>query len=315
MKSSDLWIVGTGPMAVEYVPILIDLGESFTVIGRGKGSADAFFAKTGIATKVGGLRRALEDYGPPKNAIVAVGIEDLVDTAKLLLKAGTTNILLEKPGALSLDDIASLGDLSEKTDALVVVGYNRRFFQAIIEARKIINRDGGLQSISFDFTEWDHVIRPLKKPKKVKDLWVISNSSHVIDLAFSIAGEPLDWNCWTSGSLDWHPTASRFCGGGMTDKGVMFSYLSDWQAPGRWGLELMTRKSRLILRPMETLKKIKLGSSQIETIKLSSDLDTKYKPGLFEQTKAFLSEDRSLSCTLAEQARNLKIYQQMANYK
>ena len=51
-------------------------------------------------------------------------------------------------------------------------------------------------------------------------------------------------------------------------KGAMFSYFADWEAPGRWGLEVLTRKRRLIFRPMEQLQVMPLGSVKIDSVEL-----------------------------------------------
>jgi hypothetical protein len=144
----------------------------------------------------------------------------------------------------------------------------------------------------------------------------MGNSSHVIDLAFHLCGKPKDWKCWHKGKgvIDWHPTSARFCGSGITDRGVMFSYLSDWQAPGRWGLELMTAKRRFILRPMEKLQVVKLGSVLIQFIEPENKIDYNFKPGLFNQTKKFLEGDNYLMCPLSEQVKDMKVYNMMAGY-
>ena len=134
------------------------------------------------------------------------------------------------------------------------------------------------------------------------------------DLAFHLCGLPKDWNCWTAGTLDWHKASARFAGAGVTDQGVIFSYLSDWEAPGRWGIEIMTRKKRLIFRPMEKLHLIPLGSITIEPVKIEDKLDREFKPGLFRQTKAFLQKDSSHFCTIEEQVRNAVIYEKIAGY-
>ena len=94
----------------------------------------------------------------------------------------------------------------------------------------------------------------------------------------------------------------------------MFSYLSDWQAPGRWGLELMTAKRRFILRPMEQLQVIRLGSILVESVKPTNQIDKDFKPGLFQQTKNFLERKDSLFCSLSEQSENIKTYSKMAGY-
>ena len=198
----------------------------------------------------------------------------------------------------------------------VYIAYNRRFYHSVEQLRRFVAEDGGLLSMNFDFTEWGHIIKDVQTIPELKNYWLMGNSSHVIDLAFHLCGKPKDWKFWHKGKgvIDWHPASARFCGSGITDRGVMFSYLSDWQAPGRWGLELMTAKRRFILRPMEKLQVVKLGSVLIQSIEPENKIDNDFKPGLFNQTKKFLEEDNSLMCSLSEQVKDIKIYYMMAGY-
>ena len=74
----------------------------------------------------------------------------------------------------------------------------------------------------------------------------------------------------------------------------------------------MTRKRRLIFRPMEQLQVTSLGSVKVESVELSDQLDEDFKPGLFRQTQAFLNDDMSRFCTLFEQVNHAKLYSQIA---
>ena len=179
--------------------------------------------------------------------------------------------------------------------------------------KKLINKDGGILSMNFEFTEMINRVKPYTRPRKVRERWLIANS-HVIDLAFHLSSKPKYWKCWHKGRFNWHPASARFCGSGITHKGVMFSYLSDWESPGSWGLELMTAKRRFILKPLEQLKVIQFGSTKIKNIKFQKKIDNNFKPGLYKQTKNFIEKDTSLFCTLSEQIENMKIFFKVAGY-
>ena len=97
----------------------------------------------------------------------------------------------------------------------------------------------------------------------------------------------------TSGSLAWHPVA-RFAGSGHTAKGVLFHYGADWTSAGRWGVEINTRRRRLILRPLEQIKIQRTGSFEIEDVMLEDDADKLLKPGFLAQLRAFLGRDDGL---------------------
>ena len=310
----SIWVIGAGPMAQDYAKVLLALEQSFVVIGRNESSALVFEENTGCPVTRGGLASALHNDEAPELAIVAVGVEQLASATEELIKAGTKRILLEKPGGLNLAEIDSLNQWAVEYGAEVLIAYNRRFYESVEQTRRYIDEDGGVLSAQFEFTERSHVIAPLQKAAGIKEHWVLGNSSHVIDLAFHLIGMPADWRSWCAGSLDWHPASARFAGAGVTEKGVMFSYVSDWEAPGRWGLEIMTRKRRLILRPMEKLQVTKLGNIAVEPVEATNTLDKDFKPGLYQQTKAFLAGGDTLFCPLSEQIRNVRIYSQMAGY-
>ena len=314
MTTQNLWLIGASTMAQDYALVLAALKQPFEIIGRGEKSAVLFEKAVGKKVRTGGLKANLKRDIAPKTAIVAVGIEELASVTEELIHAGTKRVLLEKPGALNLEEIYSLNSLAKIKNVEIFIAYNRRFYHSVQQLKKFIIEDKGILSFNFEFTEWSHIIKPLKKDFGVKDNWLVGNSSHVIDLAFHLCGKPNDWKCWHRGSLDWHPASARFCGSGITDKGVMFSYGSDWQAPGSWGLEFLTAQRRFILKPMEKLQVIKQGSTLVEMINPENQIDKDFKPGLFQQTKNFLEKKDNLFCSLSEQSENIKIYSKMAGY-
>lgn len=310
----SIWLIGAGPHAQEYAKVLVDLGVPFDVVGRGAGSARTFEANTGKSVITGGLGSALKTRAAPAVAIIAASFEQLADTALALVLAGTKRILLEKPGGITVAELTNVSQLAHGHGAQVWVGYSRRFYASTKAAREMIAEDGGPVSCNFEFTEWSHQIEPMPLPPQVKNAWVIANSSHVIDLAFHLCGLPREWKGWHSGTMTWHEAAARYAGAGITDKDVMFSYHADWQAPGRWSVEVLTRKRRLIFRPMEQLQVTSLASIAVEKVHLDDELDIRFKPGLYRQTQAFLSQDERYFCTVEAQLMHAKIYSEMAGY-
>lgn len=287
--SDKIWLIGAGNMAVEYAKILHAQGVPFEVIGRNTNSAMIFTQKTGVPVNIGGLSEQLKkDIKIPLTAIVAVGAEALADVTIQLLRHGVKRILVEKPAGLNLSQIKQVAGTAEKYAAKVFVAYNRRFYASVLKAKEIIDDDGGVSSFNFEFTEWSHAIAPLKKAVGVKEAWFLANSTHVVDLAFYLGGKPKAMSCFTSGGVGWHPSASVFSGAGVTDTGALFSYQANWEAPGRWGAEFLTRKHRLILRPLEQLYIQHLGSTAVEKAELEDVLDVQFKPGLYCQVEAVL---------------------------
>ena len=313
MTGGGLWLVGSGPMAAAYASVLDDLERDFEVIGRGPTSATTFERSTGHPVRTGGVDQALQNGPVPEMAIVAVGVDQLAETARSLLLAGVSRVLLEKPGGLGAEQVGSVR--AAAGDASVVIAYNRRHHASVRSARRAIEEDGGATSFTFEVTEWPHATEPVQVGEAIRRRWFLAQSSHVVDLAFHLGGRPADWKSWTGGSLAWHQESARFAGAGVTDHGATFSYHGDWEGPGRWGLEVLTRRRRLVLQPLEQLRAMTLGSLEMEVVPPDDDLDLRFKPGVHRQTAAFLKGDDEVACLLADHEENLAVYETMAGYR
>ena len=311
-------LIGTGPMAIEYSKVLQAMNKKFIVVGRGSKSAELFKKQTGIIPELGGLDLYLKEKKLNKNtlAIIATGTETLMSIIHQLLKSGVEKILVEKPAAISIDELLENEQYLKHYENSIFVAYNRRFYASVIEAEKLIEEDGGLESMHFEFTEWAHTIEPLKKAIGVKRNWFFANSTHVVDLAFFIAGKPKILNSFSkSGKLDWHDK-TNFVGAGETEKGVLFSYISNWESAGRWGIELLTQNRRIYLKPMEDIHVQMKGSINVIKHEVDLSLDDKYKAGLYLQVEEFLSSFNDRLPTIKEHILNSKIiYHKILNTK
>jgi predicted dehydrogenase len=301
-------ILGAGEMAQDYAKVLQELSATFTVVGRSEAATEKFFKKTGIRALPNGLA-AWKTRNPIniEYAIIAVSVDELARTAIELMDFGIRNILLEKPGGLTPEEIQKVRDKAEKTGTRILIGYNRRFYASVQKAQEMIAEDGGVRSFSFDFTEWPHTF--CDDPRfsaEVKANWFLAMSSHVVDLAFFLGGKPKELKTFVAGGLGWHPSASSFTGAGITDKGALFSYHANWAAPGRWGIDISTEKHRFIFHPLEKLRIQKLKSISEEPVEIDDTLDTNFKPGLYLQTLGFLEgENRSNFIDINEHCNNV----------
>lgn len=299
-----IYLIGTGPMAQSYAQVLQNMGVPFAVIGRGITSAEKFEEVIGVKPFIGGLDRFLEDqnFSIDDYIIIATGTEALMPTLKKTLISGAGKVLVEKPAALSIQELLENKVFLSAHADKIFVAYNRRFYASVVEAMKLIEEDGGLESMHFEFTEWAHKIEPLLKASGVKENWFFANSTHVVDLAFFIAGKPHNWSAYAQkGHLSWHPK-TKFCGAGITERGVLFSYHSNWESAGRWGIELMTFRRKIILRPLEEIQIQTKGTTDIKPYKL--DLIDDSKPGLVGQVEAFLNSDTKHLISIGEHLEN-----------
>ena len=310
----NLWLIGSGKHAIDYDSVLQQLAVPYAVIGRGEKSADEFERITGTRVTRGGLTNTLITKSSPKSAIISLPVEDLYSAVVQLLGVECKKILVEKPGAIEIDQLRDIQALAYKNNSSVFVAYNRRYYESTRRCREIILDDGGVSSFTFEFTEWSETIEPLKISRKVKQKWVLANSSHVLDLAFHLGGFPRQISTYSKGSLDWHNSGVKYAGAGVTDKNATFSYNADWGAPGRWDLEVMTKNNRLIFKPLEEIKIIQKGSIDSNKLPLDDFLDKRFKPGLYAQVSAFINNDLKYMCTIEEQIKNVELYNKMAGY-
>ncbi len=311
----SVWLIGSGEMAQEYFKVLGALKKETLVIGRGVDSAKKFENATGKNVVVGGLEKFLATKPQVCSyAIVSTGVEVLAENAQLLINFGIKNILVEKPAGLNKEEIKRLANLALEKNANVYVAYNRRFYASVLKAEEIIKEDGGIHSFNFEFTEWSHVIENVPYAPGVKEKMFLANSTHVVDLAFYMGGRPKEISAFTSGHLSWHPSASIFSGAGVSETGALFNYQANWESAGRWSVEMLTNKHRLIFRPMEKLQIQKRGSVAIEFVECDYSMDEKFKPGLFLQVQSFMAKDSSRLCSIQQQVNMLDTYNKMASY-
>ena len=315
INQQTILLIGAGPMAIEYAKVLQRLKKQFIIIGRSEKSAQEFNKQTGLTPITGGLHKFLSSNSLPiRKAIVAVNEDQLGITTLELLKYGVASLLVEKPAGASFEEISKIKREAEIRKAKVFVAYNRRFYASVNKALEIIKNDGGVLSFNFDFTELSDRIEPLIKAPGVKANWFLHNSTHVIDLAFFLAGTPKTICSFTTGKLPWHPKASIFSGAGQTHKGVLFSYQANWDAPGRWAVEIFTKNNHLIFKPLEKLQVQPRGSFDVSFIEIDDKLDLEFKPGLFHEVSSFLGNHKNL-CTIEEQNEKLFFYKKILNDK
>lgn len=301
-----IWIIGASTIAREYAKVLNALGYEYRIIGRGEENARTTEKTLACKVITGGIDTFLSTMPEkPDAAIVATNLRSLAPSTIALIQYGVRRILCEKPGFLFPCECEKVVKTAEKSNAEVYLAYNRRFFASVLEAERIIMEDGGVKSFYFEFTEWGHVIEKYHKPQDELSNWFYANSSHVVDLAFYLGGSPRKLNTYTGGEISWHKPAI-YTGAGITDEGALFSYQANWNAPGRWGIEVLTHRHRLYLRPMENLQIQHIDSVAINPVEIDDHLDKKFKPGFYLETKAFLTRDTQKLCSIEEQYRHLK---------
>lgn len=301
-------------MGKEYAKVLNSLNMHYSVVCRSFESASKFNEEFGVMPIYGGIKKAIKKIEEkPDAAIVAVNVEFLSSIVCVLLDYGIKKILVEKPAGLNKNEILKIYKTSKTMGAEVYVAYNRRFYSSTEKALEIIKEDGGVSSFNFEFTEWGFQIEKTHHSIEVKENWLLANSTHVIDLAFFLGGYPKKMCSFHSGKLNWHNRASKYSGAGVTDKGALFSYQANWDAPGRWAVEILTKDHRIYFKPMEELSIQNKNSVAVEDVEINNQLDLDFKPGLYKQVEAFLFKENDVRLiTIEEQLNHMNFYEKIA---
>lgn len=308
-----IWIIGSGIIAQEYAKILFSLGKKFIVIGRGNDSAKRFEEDQEIKVHRGGFANFLSQNlnEKPSHAIIATNLTELHNTLTQALDHGVSKILIEKPGALFKDKLKHCAKLEKEKKGQVCIAYNRRFYSSVGLLKKLIEKDGGLQSFHFEFTERSHIVKNLGYPREVLDAWFFANSTHVIDLAFSLGGFPSQLFSVAKGvgQESWHSNANIFTGSGVSSQDIPFSYHSNWSSAGGWKVEFTTSQNRYLMCPIEQLKVIAKGESEVVSLPLDEDVDKGFKHGFYQQTTSFLMGNLQNFCMLEDQVDHWNVYE------
>ncbi|MGY4383087.1 putative dehydrogenase [Pedobacter sp. UYP24] len=317
LKGMKVLLVGSGYMAKEYLQVLASLDFKVTVIGRGKEKITILneeFPQFDFHS--GGLENYFKDDNDGFDfAINAVNVEYLKETSLLLINKKIRNILVEKPGGLNQKEIDELTIQSDQKNVNLFIAYNRRFYSSINILQEKIKEDGGIKSVHFEFTEWTHTIDANMYAPSVLEKFIIANSTHVIDTFFYLAGTPKILNNMVGGNeISWHPAGSIFIGSGITDRNIFFTYNSNWNAPGRWGIEVLTSKRKYYLKPLERLAIQEKGSVEIKAFDADYSVDIDFKPGLRLMLESFFNGGDLRLCTIKDHQRSFQFYENIGGY-
>lgn len=298
-------------MAVEYSRVLEHLGVPFSIKGRGKKSAENFELATGKMPSLSwGDLGGINSFS---HFIVAVSEEALLDVALELVCMGAENVLIEKPGGPSIESMEQHSHKLLNSKTKLFIGYNRRYYGIVTTLLQQIEEDGGITSIHFDFSERSQIVEGLIKAPGVKENWLFHNSSHVIDLVSYIAGGLELQSANKAGNITWHPKGSVFAGMGLTPRGGIFTYSSDWKSPAGWEVLVRTSQRRFLLKPLEVLT-VADGAGNISVYQEQSTSEKSLKPGLMAMVEDYLSlEPSSKLLTVKEQIANLHLYHKILN--
>lgn len=285
-ENKSVLIVGAGDMAKQYALALSHMNiKDVTIISKNKKEPSSFGTNKLL---VGGFENQLPLMDKKDLVIIATTTPLLLPATKLAVEHGQTNILVEKPGSLYYDELSLFRRKLKKER--IRIAYNRLLYPSFHKLKLLSDKDDGITSCRFNFTEWIHKIPFERYQKDEYSRWGISNSLHVISTAMELIGMPKEISCYQSGNLDWHKSGSIFVGSGVSENNIPFSYHADWEGVGRWEIEAITTKNAYRLIPLEELHVCKKGDVTWESVPLKTAFPG-VKAGIAEEIAVMLDPD------------------------
>jgi predicted dehydrogenase len=300
-----LAIIGTTQIAKSHVEAARKVGfDVCHVAGRKNSKTVESFAKLNSISNVWIDPMALATSGEWDAIIIASAPDSLAELLQCAMKSNNA-VLVEKPVVLDSQLIERFQGSPDK----VIVGFNRRFYAAVLEAKRfVVERPACLiqlhvpESIMLNPDgEWDYT--------RVK-----TNSTHAFDLLSFITGGLHDLK------IDSVFRDSKKTGAVATarsNRGGVCSIVANWNAPANFALTIDSGDERFELKPLEDgifykgIEVVQAGSSgrrtyapkKIASFTEPNDSDV-YKPGFLGQAQALFDltngESSAVAATLQD---------------
>ena len=243
------------------------------------------------ALKHGGFPRVYADIPTmletekPDGVVCCVSFDEIYDAALEILPYGIPT-LLEKPPATSLQDFIHLKDVADRHGAACMVGLNRRHYSVLQRALK---EAGGFKSITSVSVAWSEDPQRLLargfQPDQIAKM-VFGNSLHGLDLLTYLAGPIID-PCIITVDLG-DPFRWQMALNGVSNRGVIGSFISTWDSPCPWTLQFSTEGRRYWFAPLEACEVRQRGTSETRVIE-PDEFDRRFKPGFHRQSQEFVA--------------------------
>lgn len=222
----------------------------------------------------------------PDAVWIIPSILSLHDVTKDVISMGY-DCFIEKPVALNSSDIKLLAELADKKNTKVMVGFNRRFYNPIMQSWLLSKSAGELRSIHIEVNEDIQKVRQKNKhPENIIDNWMIANSIHLIDLItlfcddFSVTNL-LHSNTKNLDELSFHAQLS------VNHKTAIGSVHGDWASPRASNIKIRLDDMLINFNGLNVAEIVSANTPSVQIF--SSALDKTHKMGFIKQTEYFIN--------------------------
>lgn len=274
--------VGAGYMAKEHLMVFGEIPDAILagIYSRTRSKAENLAKAFNIPV----VADSLEELYAKTQAdllVVTVNVAQMAAMIKECCKYPWT-ILAEKPVGLNSRESEDVLNYSISKNSIILVALNRRFYESTQILLKELQSTQGSRFIEVHDQQTPEALRRLGKDKLEINNLMYANSIHVIDYIPMLARGDI---CKIDNIISWQGIKSA---SSINVSVIYFTsgdvaiYRCIWNAPGPWAVTVTTSQARWELRPLEKIYVQKKDSRILENIELT-DLDTKFKPGLYRQ--------------------------------
>jgi predicted dehydrogenase len=300
MNAKRLAIIGTTQIAKSHIEAARKVGfDVCHVAGRKNSTTAESFATANSISNLWSDPIALATSGEWDAMIIASAAESMAELLQCAMKSNNA-VLVEKPVVLESQLFDQFHDSTDR----VIVGFNRRFYAAVLEAKKFVSERPACliqlhvpESITLNSDdEWEY--------SRIK-----TNSTHAFDLLSFITGGLHDLKI-DSVFRDSKKTAAVATV--RSNRGDVCSIVANWNAPANFALTIDSGDERFELKPLEEgafykgLEVVQSSSSGRRTYvpkKIASFLEPNdsdiYKPGFLGQAQALFDLTHGKRSTVA----------------
>ncbi|REE84499.1 putative dehydrogenase [Paenibacillus taihuensis] len=219
----------------------------------------------------------------PDGLICSVGATEIVDVMKKLIPYGIP-ILVEKPPGLNIGETEQLLAMAQSYRTSVMVGFNRRFYSVVEQAKQQIDVSGGLLGMRLDGFERYRMLKEQGYTAEALERLLTTNSIHCIDLIRFYAGDILDVHAFEN-QFSKEPFNHRYAAMIRTQSNVAVTFQAFWHALGNWSYELYIPDGRISFSNLEKGVYSTRSTQVVELTPQQEDIEA--KPGFVRMLEYF----------------------------
>lgn len=276
-------IVGYGNIARKHIEVFRALGcEIAASCNRSEAGRERAQQEGQILAVYSDIDKMLQEANLD-GILCCASFTQLYETACKIIPTQTP-VLIEKPPGLSMAELTKLESLAKEHNTPVMVGMNRRHYSVVERA---IEDMGGLDAVTSVSVQWsEDYKRFLERGYSLEEAskLIFANSLHGLDLLTYFAGDFETPQVLVQKFSE--PLGVTMSLSGVSDRGVVGNFVSTWNSPGRWRLDVCTNDRRYIFAPLESCRVQEVGVKG-ERIIEPAEHDGLYKAGFLKQAELF----------------------------